>query len=30
MAKADLTDEDEIKQGIARADFVRKGSGPTL
>ena len=26
MAKADLTDEDEIKRGIAHADFVRKGT----
>jgi hypothetical protein len=25
MAKASLTDEEEIKKGIAQADFVRKG-----
>jgi hypothetical protein len=25
MAKAALTDEEEIKKGIAQADFVRKG-----
>jgi hypothetical protein len=30
MAKAGLTDEEEIKQGIARAEFVRKGTVPTL
>lgn len=26
MAQANLTDEEKIKQGIARADFVRKGT----
>jgi hypothetical protein len=26
MAQADITDEEQIKQGIARADFVRKGT----
>jgi hypothetical protein len=26
MAKANLTDEGEIREGIARADFVRKGN----
>jgi hypothetical protein len=26
MAKAGLTDDEEIRQGIARADFVRKGT----
>lgn len=28
MAKANLTDEGEIKEGIARAEFVRKGENP--
>ncbi len=26
MAKANLTDEEEIKRGLAHADFVRKGT----
>lgn len=28
MGKAHLTDEAEIKQGIAQAEFVRKGTDP--
>jgi hypothetical protein len=26
MAQADITDEEKIRKGIARADFVRKGN----
>jgi len=30
MANAHLQDEEQIRQGIARADFVKKGASPTM